>query len=204
MVSACAYDDGLVVLTGGLQFVEARGWQGARISQMADSGLVEAPHTWTLVPPEHSTSGHVEVVVSTGSSIVTIDALERVDQHLSRGPFTHVALSPNSRFYGLVTATGLLWVVSADFARNLSEVDISTIAPEGSSVPDRVEWCGDNAVVLSFGGKVVIVGPGGDSLQYDYPPSVVIKGEVDALRIISSSLCEMLQKVPGELGIPYA
>ncbi|CAK9781051.1 putative vacuole organization and biogenesis-related protein [Cutaneotrichosporon oleaginosum] len=196
IVSAHAHDDGLVVLTGGLQFVEARGWKGARVSQMADSGLTEAPRTWTIVPPEQSTSGHVEVCVSTGATIVTLDALERVDQHLSKGPFTHVALSPNGRFYGLVTATGLLWVVSADFARNLSEVEISSIAPEGASLPDRVEWCGDNAVVLTFGGKVVIVGPGGDSLQYDYPPSVVIKGEVDALRIISSNVCEMLQKVP--------
>lgn len=197
-MSAHAYDDGLVVLTGGLQFVEARGWKGARISQMADSGLAEAPHTWTIVPPEHSTSGHVEVVVSTSSTIVTLDALERIDQHLSKGPFTHVALSPNGRFYGLVTASGLLWVVSSDFARNLSEVEISTIAPAGASAPDRVAWCGDNAVVLSFGGKVVTVGPGGHSLQYDYPPSVVIKGEVDALRIISSGLCELLQKVPGK------
>lgn len=167
---------------------------------MADSGLSEAPHTWTIVPPEHSTSGHVEVVISTGATIVTVDALERVDQLLSKGPFTLVSLSPNGRFYGLVTASGLLWVVSSDFARNLSEVEISTLAPaDGKSTPDRVEWCGDNAVVLSFGGKVVIVGPGGDSLQYDYPPSVVIKGEVDALRIISSGLCELLQKVPGEL-----
>lgn len=69
-----------------------------------------------------------------------------------------------------MTATGLLWVVSSDFARNLSEVSISSLAGGGTDTggaghPDAVEWCGDNAVALVWGGKVVIAGPGGESLR---------------------------------------
>lgn len=199
IVSAKAVDDVLVVLTGGLQFIEAKGWANARITNMVDSGLTEAPHTWTLIPPEHSNSGHVEVLISTGTSVVQLDALERIDQHLSRGPFSHIAISPNGRFYALITALGMLWVVSSDFARNLSEVDISKFAPSAEKIrPDRVQWCGDNAVVLSWGGKVVVVGPGGDVLQYDYSPAAIIDGDVDGLRILSSSTCEIVQKVPGK------
>jgi hypothetical protein len=199
IVSARAWEDGLVVLTGALQFVESRGWKGGRVTNLAASGLTDAPLAWALVPRDSSQSGHVEVVISTGSTIVTLDGIERIDQRLNRGPFTHIAISPNGRFFALVTAAGLLWVVSNDFARNLSEVDITKFA-DGSNttnLPDRVEWCGDNAVVLTFGGRVVMVGPGGDSLQYDYPPAVVLAGEVDGLRIISSYTCEVLQKVPG-------
>ncbi|KAL1411169.1 Vacuolar protein sorting-associated protein 16 [Vanrija albida] len=206
VVSARAWEDGLVVLTGGLQFVETRGWKGGRVSQLVDSGLSEAPHSWAVIPPEYSASGHVEVLVSTGSTVVTLDALERVDQRISRGPFSHIALSPNGRFLALVTATGMLWVVSSDFARNLSEVDISQFAGSGTDLhglpdrlPERVKWCGDNAVVLSWGGRVVIVGPKGESIQYDHPPAAVIVGEVDSLRIISSATCEVLQKVPDAL-----
>lgn len=198
IVSARAIDDVLVVLTGGLQFVEAKGWHNARISNFTDSGLTEAPHAWALIPPEHSNSGHVEVLFSTGSTVVQLDALERIDQHLSKGPFSHIALSPNGRFYALVTTTGILWVVSSDFARNLSEVDVSQFAPSSEKIrPDRAQLCGDNAVVLSWGGKVVVVGPGGDVLQYDCSPAAIIDGDIDGLRIISSSTSEIVQKVPG-------
>jgi hypothetical protein len=38
IVSAKAYDDGFVVLTGGLQFLEVRGWRGGRVSALAPSG----------------------------------------------------------------------------------------------------------------------------------------------------------------------
>lgn len=38
VVSAKAYDEGFVVLTGGLQFLEVRGWKGGRVSPLAASG----------------------------------------------------------------------------------------------------------------------------------------------------------------------
>jgi hypothetical protein len=33
-------------------------------------------------------------------------------------------------------------------------------------VPEKAEWCGDNAVVLAWGGRVVVVGPSGEYLKY--------------------------------------
>lgn len=44
---------------------------------------------------------------------------------------------------------------------------------EGGGIPERAEWCGDNAVVLAWSGKVVVVGPAGESLQYEDLPSFV-------------------------------
>ena len=38
VVSAKGYDDGFVVLTGGLQFMEVKGWKGGRVGAMASSG----------------------------------------------------------------------------------------------------------------------------------------------------------------------
>ena len=133
-------------------------------------GLAEPPHAWTIIPPDQSTSGHIEILISSGSTVLTLDALERVDQLLSRGPFTHILLSPNGRFLALVTLSGLLWVVSSDFARSLSEVAISDMGGreegEGGGVPDYAEWCGDNAVVLAWGGRVVVLGPAGETLTF--------------------------------------
>lgn len=164
VLSAKIYDGGMVVLTGALNFIELKGWEDGRISPLAASGLNELPHSWSLIPPELSTSRHVEVHVAAESTVITIDALERIDQRLSRGPFTHIVPSPNAKFLALITATGHLWVVSADFSRNLSEVELATLCEAASGVPDQVEWCGDNAVVLAWAGNVVVVGPGGESL----------------------------------------
>lgn len=155
-------------------------------------------------------------MVSLDTTIITLDALERIDQRLSRGPFTHILPSPNGRFLALLTATGSLWVVSSDFSRNLSDVDIGSlggeIEGEGGGLPEQAEWCGDNAVVLGWGGRVVVVGPHGETLRYvlwdllsvlrlkvprhDYPPSTFFIGELDGLRILSSNTCDFLQKVP--------
>lgn len=39
VVTAKGYNDGFVVLTGGLQFLEVRGWKGGRVSAFAQSGM---------------------------------------------------------------------------------------------------------------------------------------------------------------------
>ena len=183
IVSARAYDDGFVVLTGALQVLEVKGWTGSRPMSLAssrmppsrgpvktelthDTELSESPTAWTLISPDQSTSGHVEVLFSTSSTIVSLDSIERIDQRVSRGPFSHIRVSPNGRFIALITTAGLLWVVSADFARSLSEVAIANVAgSEISGPPETAEWCGDNAVVLSWGGTVLVMGPGGDALR---------------------------------------
>jgi hypothetical protein len=187
IISAKAHDDGFVVLTGGLQFMEIRGWSGGRVGALASAGKAQfwlrrlrgrllicsvgiqtPPHSWTIIPPDQSSSGHVEILVSNDTSIISIDALERIDQSINRGPFSHILLSPNGRFIALITAAGVLWVVSSDFARSLSEVRIAELGEDDGEVlgvPERVEWCGDNALVLAWGGKVLVVGPNGDRLR---------------------------------------
>ncbi|ODN84868.1 hypothetical protein L202_00723 [Cryptococcus amylolentus CBS 6039] len=193
IIEAQAWEDGLVVLTGDLQFLEVRRWGGGRAVPLCPSELKELPASWTLLSPDKSPSGHVQVLFSINDTIITLDALERIDQHVSRGPFSQIRISPNGRFLALLTVFNTLWVVSSDLSRNLSEVDVSQW---GDGQPDRVEWCGDNAVVIAWGGKVAVAGPGGDCLIYDYPPSAHLVGETDGLRVISSHVCDFIQKVP--------
>lgn len=209
ILSARAYADGFVILTGGLQFMEVRGWKGGRPIPLAPSGLTDPPSAWTLVPPEQSTTGELQILFSTEQTIVLLDLTERMDQRITKGPFSHIILSPNGRFFALVTITGLLWVVSVDFGRSLSEVDVSQMDDEGG-VPDQAEWCGDNAVGLVWKGRLAVVGPGGDCLKYgmdcsrvwadpnryDYSPSCHLVSEIDSLRVISSRTCDSVLKVP--------
>lgn len=40
LVSAKGYDEGFVVLTGGLQFLEVAGWKGGRVTPLAGSSTL--------------------------------------------------------------------------------------------------------------------------------------------------------------------
>ena len=92
-----------------------------------------------------------------------MDNLEAVDQRLSRGPFTHMAPSPNGKSLALLTMSGTLWVVSTDFQRDLAEFDSTSAGAEG---PVRqVEWCGNDAILVTWDALVLLVGPFGDTLQ---------------------------------------
>ncbi|SPO38788.1 related to vacuolar protein sorting 16 [Pseudozyma flocculosa] len=142
------------------------------------------------------------------------------DMRLSRGPFYAVRPSPNGKLLALLTEDWKLWVVSADFSRSLSEFDIrNSGAYEDAAVVEggaldtpggdgrgkggigrtgirSIEWCGNNTVALAFSDEVVMVGPFGDSIRYNYAGPVHLVGEVDGLRVISSDRHEFLQKVP--------
>jgi len=93
-----------------------------------------------------------------------VDNLEVVDQRLSRGPFTHMAPSPNGKSLALLTETGTLWVVSTDFQRNLAEFDTTSVDGAEGSVR-QVEWCGNDAILVTWEALVLLVGPFGDTLQ---------------------------------------
>ena len=92
-----------------------------------------------------------------------MDNLEAVDQRLSRGPFTHMATSPNGKSLALLTMSGMLWVVLTDFQRNLAEFDTTSAGAEGPV--KQVEWCGNDAILVTWDALVLLVGPFGDTLQ---------------------------------------
>lgn len=133
------------------------------LTNVVRKGLSEPPHAWAVIPPDLNISRHVEVLLSVDATIHTVDNLESVDQRLSRGPFTHVSPSPNGKALALLTFNGVLWVVSSDFQRNLTEYDITKVA--GADGPVRqVEWVGSDAILVTWNSLVILVGPFGDIL----------------------------------------
>ena len=77
----------------------------------------------------------------------------------------------NSLFLQLTARTrafsGVLWVVSTDFQRNLAKVGTSAKSADGAVAPPKqVEWCGNDAVLVSWEMSVLLVGPFGDTLRY--------------------------------------
>lgn len=127
-------------------------------------GLSQPPHSWAVIPPDFTISRHVEVLLSVDATIYSIDNLESIDQRLSRGPFAHVTPSPNGKSLALLSATGMLMVVSTDFQRSLAEFMTSDVIGAEGEVR-QVEWCGNDAVLVTWDALALLVGPFGDTLQ---------------------------------------
>lgn len=215
VLDARVHGEGLVALTGALQLVEVRGWEGARAVSLASLQMDVPPTAWAVVPPDYTTSRHTEALIATDTTIWTVDSLDASDQRLGRGPFTHVACSPNGKSLALLNFGGLLWVVSADFQRSLAEFDTTTVNGGDGEDVRWVEWVGNDAVAVGWRTRVVVVGPFGEILECVFPfpnppyircilmlyrfvysgPTYAIS-EPDGLRIISPDTSELIQKVP--------
>lgn len=74
-----------------------------------------------------------------------------------------MAPSPNGKSLAMLTISGMLWVVSTDFQRNLAEFDSTSVGAEGPV--KQVEWCGNDAILVTWDALVLLVGPFGDTLQ---------------------------------------
>lgn len=194
IIDARIHENGLVALSGSLTLLEVKGWGGARPLTLASPGVSEPPHAWAVIPPDQNISRHVEVLLSVDNTIIAVDNLESVDQRISRGPFTRISPSPNGRLLGLLNSSGLLWVVSTDFQRSLAEFDTKTA---GADVPvSQVEWCGNDAILVTWNNLALLVGPSGDTLRYLYFGAVFAVTEVDSVRVMSQDVCDLIQKVP--------
>ncbi|KZV75893.1 vacuolar protein sorting-associated protein 16 [Peniophora sp. CONT] len=196
VLDARVHGEGLVALTGALQLVEVRGWEGARAVSLASLQLDVPPTAWAVVPPDYTTSRHTEALIATDTTIWTVDSLDASDQRLGRGPFTHVACSPNGKSLALLNFGGLLWVVSADFQRSLAEFDTTTVNGGDGEDVRWVEWVGNDAVAVGWRTRVVVVGPFGEILEFTYSGPTYAISEPDGLRIISPDSSELIQKVP--------
>lgn len=151
------WNSGFVALLGNNRLVAVSRYDEPRPKLLADPGITaETPiHSWTVIPPAYTLSAHVEVLLAVGNTLLVVDASEAQDQMMDQGPFTHVAVSPNGKFFALYSTDGRVWVISSDFQRKLSEVDTGM----GEDHPLEVVWCGSNSVILAWEDAVQMVGP---------------------------------------------
>jgi len=102
VVDAVVYETGLVALTGQLSLIEIKGWEGSRPITLASPGtytcilnpgrdsrlillplfigLSHPPSSWDVLPPDHTISRHVEVLISSEATILSVDNSECIDQ----------------------------------------------------------------------------------------------------------------------------
>ncbi|KAJ1665310.1 Vacuolar protein [Coemansia sp. RSA 1813] len=189
------WDQGFVAMTGAHRFVYVNDIYEPKPRVLADAQLTELPHSWAVVAPHLTLSHHVEVLVATGRTVVSIDAVGSQDQLLDQGPYTRISVSPNGRLVALCSMvsdiSSRVQVVSMDFQRSYSEYERTP--PEN---PSDVAWCGSDAVVASFASEAVLIGPFGDTLAFAHDDAPVhLVQELDGVRMFNGGVHEFLCKV---------
>ncbi|KAJ2550540.1 Vacuolar protein [Coemansia sp. RSA 1933] len=190
------WDQGLVAMTGTHRFVYVNDIGEPKPRVLADAKLTEAPFGWAVVAPHLTLSHHVEVLVATGRTMVSIDAAGSQDQLLDDGPYTRISVSPNGRLVALFSnsnSNSRVQVVSMDFQRSFSEYERSP-----AETPGDVAWCSSDAVVASFASEAVLIGPFGDTLVFPHDAAVHLVQELDGVRMFNGAVHEFLSKVGEE------
>eukprot|EP01121_Diplochlamys_sp_Union-15-3_P004874 TRINITY_DN1507_c0_g1_i1.p1 TRINITY_DN1507_c0_g1~~TRINITY_DN1507_c0_g1_i1.p1 ORF type:complete len:348 (-),score=55.89 TRINITY_DN1507_c0_g1_i1:23-1066(-) len=195
VMDSIIWGTGLVVLTNRLQLFAVMSLEVPYTIPLKNPGLDSPPTSWTIIEPQFTKDGEtVEVLLatSTGTIIVVTDAGFH-DMLLSNGPFTSMSVSPTGKILACFTKTGNVWVVSTDFAKNLSTFETRSPKP-----PEQLVWCGTDAVVLYWerDNLLFIIGPNNNWIKYQYDEPLYLVPECDGIRIFSKRLCEFLHRVP--------
>jgi len=184
------YDTGMVALLTNNALVSVLSYTEPRPKVLATPPDGEV-HSWNIIPPKHTLSRSVEVLLSIGKTIYVVDTTDCEDRFLDIGPFSHIAVSPNGKFAALYSADGKAHVITADFQNRLSEYD-----SKSQISPKYLEWCGNDAVVIAWDDEVNIVGPNGTTARFFYEDGVHVITDLDGVRLLSNKVCDFLQKVP--------
>ncbi|CAG8793312.1 16862_t:CDS:2, partial [Cetraspora pellucida] len=83
-------------------------------------GLNEPPHNWTLIPPQYTLSSHVEVLIATSSTILTVDFLQQL--LLMVGPYGDWIRYPYDDAVFLIPEIDGVRIISSDKCEFLQKV----------------------------------------------------------------------------------
>jgi len=192
VVSCKFYPSGFVALLGNNSLVHVSNYTEPRPELLA-SPPSEQISAWAVISPSKTLSRSVEVLLSIGKTIMTVDASQAEDRMLQNGPFRHIAVSPNGKFIAFYTEDHKVWVITSDFQDRLSEYTSKVKTP-----PRDLQWCGDNAVVLIWEDELHLLGPAGSATTFFYDNFIHVTPDVDGVRIFSAEECEYLHRVPEE------
>ncbi|OAQ90593.1 vacuolar protein sorting vps16 [Purpureocillium lilacinum] len=192
-VESCRfYNNGMVALLGNNAFVTVSSYTEPRPRQLATAPEGEI-HSWAIISPDHTLSRSVEVLLSLGSTVYVLDAVDCEDRMIDFGPFSHITVSPDGRYANLYGVNGQARVISSDFQDILFVHDSDSQTP-----PKYVEWCGSDALI-AWEDEVHIIGPGNQSSSYIYDSTRVhVVSEYDGARLITNDYCEFLERVPSD------
>ncbi|KAG5439417.1 hypothetical protein PCANB_001991 [Pneumocystis canis] len=189
---------GFVALLGNNTFIAVSSYDEPCPRLLCNPTFEDIIHSWTIIAPQFSSNLHVEVLVSTKSTIYIIDEAGNTDQCLHQGPFLNMSVSPNGQFLALQTFKNKIWVISTSFQKSMSEF---TLIDNEKLI--QMGWCGNDSVIVVYNTIILMIGPFGGFLSFPCNGPVILISEIDGVRIITNDKCKFLQKVPDVLRNVY-
>ena len=163
--------------------------------ELADPGVAEDEQVlcMAVVEPQFVMSGSPEVLLAVGDRVVAVDedGVQVLGEALEIGPVQKMAVSPNGKLLAAFAHDGRLLVIPTDFSRIIFEYECDSALP-----PDQIAWCGLDSVLLYWSEVLLMVGPNGDPVQYNYDEPIMLIPECDGVRILTNSSMEFLHRVP--------
>ncbi|KAI2471470.1 vacuolar protein sorting-associated protein 16 [Annulohypoxylon bovei var. microspora] len=184
------YDHGMVALLTNNALISVSSYDEPRPKALASPPEGEV-YAWAIISPSFTLSRSVEVLLSVGKTVYTVDKTECEDRFLDIGPFSFISVSPNGKFAALYASDGKAHVITADFQSRLSEHD-----SRSQLTPKYLEWCGNDAVVIAWEDEVNVVGPNAAVASYVYEGRIHVIADHDGVRLITNDVCDFIQKVP--------
>eukprot|EP00040_Diaphanoeca_grandis_P031802 m.191021 g.191021 ORF g.191021 m.191021 type:complete len:861 (-) comp32419_c1_seq1:81-2663(-) len=223
-VKFAPHGQGLVVLTKKDSFFSVLNYEDPKPRRLAtfkdgndadldESSGVSSVLSWAI----HINDRALEVIVAAANKNIyildTTEAWMPVLDPSQLEEYSAMSVSPNGEYVALFGGKKI-WVVSADFSKNLSAFEV------GSKVaPRQLEWCGSDSVVAYWDqlgqgtGTLLMVSAHATEkekyINYPYDKRVHLMTEIDGLRVIGEDHHEFIQAVPGavevifQLGLAY-
>ncbi|KAH3746297.1 vacuolar protein sorting-associated protein 16 [Pelomyxa schiedti] len=195
LVDVQMWGDGFVALTANVRFVGVFDVESIepRIFTLANPNETQPPTSWTVFPPTSADPDQPPVVLLANEkgTIKEISLMNVTDQLLSNGPFTKMCISPSGKLLACFTTSGNLWVVLANFSKQLTECNTGT-----RNSPKQLTWCGNDSVLMYWDQLLMMVGPAGDQIKWPYDQPLSLVPECDGVRVFSNETCEFVHKVP--------
>ncbi|KAM8905162.1 vacuolar protein sorting-associated protein 16 homolog [Spinachia spinachia] len=192
------YGTGVAIVTGSSRFILATNIDDLKLRRLPEvPGLQGKPPCWVVLNQDRQT----KVLLSTGSELYILDntsctAVSPPGLGPQAGSVVHMSVSFSYKYLALLTDSGHLWTGPSHLQDKMSEVNT-----EKSTPPKQMVWCRrpksqQPSVVLMWDRLLTVVGICQDTIQFPIEDQCVLVGEMDGVRVISSTNQELLQEVP--------
>ncbi|QPG74808.1 hypothetical protein FOA43_002144 [Brettanomyces nanus] len=143
-------------------------------------------HGWDVISPNANHS--VDIMVGINDSV---NLLKDSNTSLAKGPYDIVSLPPNKELVALYSHESReITIATADLKRTLN-----IFKSDNESIPLQLQWCGNDAVIVSYKDEMKLVGPSKDSLDFylDFP--AILHSEPDGLYYLCGNKLSFISRV---------
>lgn len=170
-------------------------FQSTPTDEQNENILTKQIHSWEIVPPLYSLSKNIEILISSDSTIYSLNEISTDNKQFNKGPISMISVSPNGDLLALFApSTNKAYILTSDFQRTLNEFQVSL-----DEIPSELKWCGNDVVVMVINNdEVKVIGPGEDYLSFYFDSNVYLFSEIDGIRLLTNEKLEFFSRVPNQ------